>query len=114
MNIFSVDCMPGLHIGLQTETIPALSLPGEGQPLTFGFSHNTQGFPCLWSPKANDAHKLPHPQRQHICQMNNGAGGFPGSPEADSRVGKVVPVDFPMGTAEELDKRLPWESEERH
>jgi hypothetical protein len=46
--------------------------------------------------------------------MNNGAGGFPGSPEADSRVGKVVPVDFPMGTAEELDKRLPWESEERH
>jgi hypothetical protein len=29
-------------------------------------------------------------------------------------VGKVVPVDFPMGTAEELDKRLPWESEERH
>lgn len=61
MNIFSVDCMPGLHIGLQTEMIPALSLPGEGQPPTFGTSHNTQGFPCSWSPKANDAHKLPHP-----------------------------------------------------
>lgn len=44
--------------------------------------------------------------------MNNGPGSFSGSPEADSSLGKVVTEDFPMGTAGEIGRRLPWEHEE--
>ena len=43
-----------------------------------------------------------YPEGQHGCQANNAPIGFPDSPEADERLGKVVGMDFPTGTAGEM------------
>lgn len=98
MNIFSVDCMPGLHIGLQTQTIPALSLPREGQPLTFGTSHNAQGFPCSRSPKTNDAHKLPYPSKAAHLPNEQWSRWLPWVSRGRFKAGKGSDCEFSDGT----------------
>lgn len=105
MNIFSVDCMPGLHIGLQTETIPALSLPREGQPLTFGTSHNTQGFPCSWSPKANDRPQASIPPKAAYLPNEQWSRWLPWVSRGRFKAGKGSDCEFSDGDSRRVGQQ---------